>query len=80
MSKLYKNQSQDIFVKVVRILDSRTVLVRVINSAGVPYSIILQEDMNGEFQETYNTPTNGDNGCATEEEMVKSYLHGDEGE
>lgn len=64
---------KDTFLSIEKILGNKSILVRVINGGGVPYSLIY-EYRNGGFYEIYNTPTNGDGGASTEAEMVAEYL------
>lgn len=64
----------DLFVGVQRILTNKSVLVRVINRAGVPYSIILEEQKNGKFEEMCSTETSNDYAGIKESEMIINYL------
>ena len=64
----------DLFVGVQQILTSKSVVVRVINRAGVPYSIILEQQDNGKFVEMCSTETSEDYTGIKENEMVSNYL------
>ena len=64
----------DVFVGVKEILNMNSVLVRIINCVGVPYSVIMERGPDGRFIEMCNTPTNGDGGAMTEREMVTSCI------
>lgn len=64
----------DLFVGVQQILTNKSVLVRVINRAGVPYSIILEQQDNGKFVEMCSTETSNDYTGIKENEMVAYYL------
>lgn len=64
----------DIFVGLQRIIDKDCALVRVLNQGGIPYSIILEQQPNGEFWEVCCTPTLGDNDSISESEMINNYL------
>lgn len=64
----------DLFVGVQQILTSKSVVVRVINRAGVPYSIILEQQDNGKFVEMCSTETSEDYTGIKENEMVANYL------
>lgn len=64
----------DIFVGLQRIIDKDCALVRVLNQGGIPYSIILEQQPNGEFWEVSCTPTLGDNDSISESEMINNYL------
>ena len=64
----------DIFVGLQKIIDKDCALVRVVNQGGVPYSIILEQQPNGEFWEVCCTPTLGDNDSISESEMINKYL------
>jgi hypothetical protein len=69
------NIEKDIFVCVQNILNEDSVLVRIINRGGVPYSIILERQTNGEFWERCSTPTISEGGSITEADMVRNYLN-----
>lgn len=62
---------KDTFVGIKKIIDKNSVLVRILNPAGTPYSIILEEQ-NGRFVEMCSIDLI--DGSLTEEEMLNNYL------
>lgn len=65
-------KNKDLFIHVHRQLTNNSVLVRVINNAGTPFSAIWERQPDGKIWEIKSIDLI--NGTFTEEEMIKDYM------